>query len=142
MFHTNLADSLANVTNELNGGTRHARISVDSRTEMIRLMNQRLASAIDLQMQMKQGHWNVKGPSYISLHKLFDEVYETAESSVDLIAERIVQLDGVAQGTVSASAAASQLTEYPHSIADGCAHVEAVACALSSFGHEVRDMIS
>ena len=44
------------------------------RIEVIGLLNQRLAEAIDLQTQCKQAHWNVKGPSFIALHKLFDDV--------------------------------------------------------------------
>ena len=47
-----------------------------------------------MQTQCKQAHWNVKGPSFIGLHKLFDDVNEDVESYVDLIAERIVQLGG------------------------------------------------
>jgi DNA-binding ferritin-like protein len=64
-------------------------------------MNQRLASAVDLQLQMKRAHWNVKGPSFIGLHELFDKVAETVEGYVDQIAERILQLGGVAEGTVT-----------------------------------------
>ena len=48
----------------------------DKRVEVIGLLNQRLAEAIDLQTQCKQAHWNVKGPSFIGLHKLFDDVNE------------------------------------------------------------------
>ena len=66
----------------------------DKRVEVIGLLNQRLAEAIDLQTQCKQAHWNVKGPSFIGLHKLFDEVNEDVETYVDLIAERVVQLGG------------------------------------------------
>lgn len=113
-------------------------ISLDRRSELNALMNQRLASAVDLQMQMKQAHWNVKGPSFIALHELFDKVDEAIEGYVDLIAERIVQLGGVAEGTVRVSAARSQLDEYPLTIADGMVHVVAVATALSTFGHQVR----
>ena len=112
------------------------------RSEMNTLMNERLASAVDLQMQMKQAHWNVKGPSFIGLHELFDQVDEAVESYVDLIAERIVQLGGIAEGTVRVSAARSRLAEYPLAIADGVAHVEAVARALSTFAHEVNSMIN
>src|SRR5476651_736443 len=75
-------------------------ISKERRSELNALMNQRLASAVDLQMQMKQAHWNVKGPSFIGLHELFDKVAESVEEYVDLIAERIVQLGGIAEGTV------------------------------------------
>jgi starvation-inducible DNA-binding protein len=75
-------------------------ISVKRRSELNALMNQRLASAVDLQMQMKQAHWNVKGPSFIGLHELFDKVDEAVESYVDMIVERIVQLGDIADGTV------------------------------------------
>ena len=57
---------------------------------------------------------------------------------MDEIAERAVQLGGIAQGTVRVAAARSRLEEYPLTIADGSAHVEAVAKALSTFGREAR----
>ena len=117
-------------------------ISKSRRTEMNALMNQRLADAVDLQMQLKQAHWNVKGPSFIALHELFDKVSEAVEDYVDTIAERIVQLGGIAEGTVRMSGARTRLEEYPLNIADGTAHVEAVAKALSTFGREVRNTIN
>src|SRR5271163_3503340 len=79
-------------------------ITQQRRSELNALMNQRLADAVDLQMQMKQAHWNVKGPHFIGLHELFDQIDETVESYVDLIAERIVQLGGTAEGTVRVAA--------------------------------------
>src|SRR5258705_2649390 len=106
------------------------------------LVNQRLADAVDLQMQMKQAHWNVKGPHFIGLHELFDQIDEAVEGYVDLIAERIVQLGGIAEGTVRVAGERSRLEEYPLDIADGHAHVEAVAKALSTFGHEARKTIA
>jgi len=117
-------------------------ILLPRRTELNILMNQRLASAVDLQLQMKQAHWNVKGPSFIALHELFDKVDEAVEDYVDMIAERIVQLGGIAEGTVRVAAARTRLTEYPLAIADGMAHVEAVARALSTFGQEARTTIN
>jgi starvation-inducible DNA-binding protein len=116
-------------------------ISQGRRVELSLLLNQRLADAVDLQMQMKQAHWNVKGPSFIALHELFDKVDEAIESYVDKIAERIVQLGGIAEGTVRVAASRSRLAEYPLRIAEGTAHVEAVARALSTFGHEIRNTI-
>src|SRR6185503_1168537 len=78
------------------------------RTEVVSLLNQRLADSIDLQTQCKQAHWNVKGPHFIGLHKLFDEVNEAVEGYVDEIAERVVQLGGVAEGTAKVVAQRSQ----------------------------------
>src|SRR6059036_569467 len=117
-------------------------ISEKGRSELNALMNQRVADAVDLQMQMKQAHWNVKGPSFIGLHELFDKVDEAVESYVDMIAERIVQLGGIAEGTVRVAAERSRLEEYPLAIADGHAHVEAVSKALSTFGREARASIN
>jgi len=37
------------------------------RGEVIHLLNERLVDAIDLQLQAKQAHWNVKGPQFIAL---------------------------------------------------------------------------
>ncbi len=116
-------------------------IALSRRTELNALLNQRLASALDLQGQMKQAHWNVKGPSFIGLHELFDKVDEAVEDYVDKIAERIVQLGGIAEGTVRVAAARTRLAEYPLDIAEGMAHVEAVARALSTFGAEARTTI-
>jgi len=109
-----------------------------ARSELIGLLNQRLADSIDLQTQLKQAHWNVRGPHFIGLHELFDRINEAVEEYVDTIAERVGQLGGIAQGTVRVSAARSRLDEYPLDIADGSAHVEAVSRALSTFGQEVR----
>ncbi|MCC6232175.1 MAG: DNA starvation/stationary phase protection protein Dps [Verrucomicrobiales bacterium] len=116
-------------------------LSLERRSALSTLMNQRLASALDLQTQLKQAHWNVKGPSFIGLHQLFDEANASVAGYVDLIAERIVQLGGIAEGTVRVSAARSRLPEYPLAIADGASHVEAVARALSTFGQEARGTI-
>jgi len=43
-----------------------------TRADVIVILNARLADSIDLMHQAKQAHWNVKGPSFIALHTLFD----------------------------------------------------------------------
>lgn len=111
---------------------------IEQRKELNLLMNLRLASAIDLQLQMKQAHWNVKGNCFIGLHELFDRINRAVEGYVDMIAERIVQLGGVAEGTIRIASARTQLDEYPEAVAGGMAHVDAAARALSTFGREVR----
>src|SRR6186997_2755235 len=109
-----------------------------TRAKVIELCNGRLADAIDLQTQCKQAHWNVKGPDFIALHKLFDEVNDAVEEYVDLIAERAVQLGGVADGTARVVAKRSSLPEYPVKEGDGRAHADALSSALSAFGKVVR----
>src|SRR5450756_2555941 len=82
---------------------------------------------------MNQAHWNVKGPSFIALHELFDKVSEAVEDYVDMIAERIVQLGGIAEGTIRMAASRTRLPENSPEIDDGTAHVETVAHALSTY---------
>ena len=109
-----------------------------ARVDVITLLNQRLADCIDLQTQCKQAHWNVKGPTFIALHKLFDEINEDVEEYVDLIAERIVQLGGVAEGTVGVVEGRSTLVDYPIGLSTGAEHVAALSDALAMFGRTTR----
>ena len=76
-------------------------------------LNQRLADAIDLQLQAKHAHWNVKGPSFLALHQLFEIVAVEVARHADLIAERAVQLGGVAEGAVRVVVTRSELSPYP-----------------------------
>jgi starvation-inducible DNA-binding protein len=109
-----------------------------TRQQMVELCNARLADAIDLQRQAKQAHWNVKGPSFIALHKLFDEVSADVEGYIDLLAERVVQLGGAADGELRSVARRSLLAEYPKVLRTGREHVGALSSALASAGKLVR----
>lgn len=108
------------------------------REKVIAILNRRLADAADLKSQAKQAHWNVKGPNFIALHELFDQVAAEVDTHIDDIAERITTLGGVAMGTVRLAAKNSSLSEYPHEISDGAAHVDALSTALADFGKKVR----
>lgn len=101
-------------------------------------LNQRLADAIDLQLQAKHAHWNVKGPSFVGLHQLFDRVAAEASGHADLIAERVVQLGAVAEGAVQVVAERSELSPYPLRIDSGVDHVRALAGALAAFAAKMR----
>lgn len=113
-------------------------IEAEKRAELIGLLNRRLADAVDLKSQAKQAHWNVKGQNFIALHELFDQVAAEVDTHVDNIAERVTTLGGTAMGTARLAAANSSLSEYPHEIYDGSAHVDALSTALADFGAKVR----
>src|SRR6266571_6165257 len=112
-----------------------------TRTLAIGILNANLANSIDLMHQAKQAHWNVKGPSFIALHKLFDEIVDAAEEYMDLLAERVVQLGGTAEGTVQITVKRTKLREYPLSIAGERDHVEALSAALAAYGKSIRHAI-
>lgn len=121
----------------------HNDLSPSIRERMIALLNARLADAIDLRTQLKVAHWNVKGAQFIALHKLFDEIVEDADEYVDLIAERAVQLGGIADGTARQVAERTSLDEYAATGGGGGSeHVHAVADALAHFGRSAREAIA
>ena len=112
-----------------------------ARTEMVTLLNARLADAVDLFSQTKHAHWNVKGPQFIALHELFDTIAGHLLVIADDLAERAVQLGGVAEGTVQAAAARTSLKPYALTTTAGRDHVDAVSSALADFGAKVRTAI-
>ena len=127
--------------------TRYAKVTLaptkndlppEIRSAAIGLLNQRLADAIDLRLQCKQAHWNVKGPAFISLHRLFDEIDQEVGAYVDVVAERIVQLGGVAEGTVGVVAERTTLVDYPIGLRQGAEHAAALSDALAMFGSSLR----
>jgi starvation-inducible DNA-binding protein len=116
-------------------------LPAETRARAVELLNHRLADSVDLQSQCKQAHWNVKGASFIGLHKLFDEIYEAVGEYVDLIAERVVQLGGIAEGTVRVAAQRSSLSEYPLVLSSGEEHVAALSDVLAQFSGKAREAI-
>ena len=116
-------------------------LPLGTRTKIVKLLNERLADAIDLGTQVKHAHWNVKGPNFIALHELFDKIAENVEEHIDTLAERATALGGIAHGTLAAVARATSLKPYPQNINEGVAHVKALAAALGAFGARVRAAI-
>jgi starvation-inducible DNA-binding protein len=120
----------------------HNTLSETIRGQSIELLNKHLAASIDLHAQVKQAHWNVRGPSFIAVHELFDKVSEQVEVYSDMMAERAGGLGGTAHGTIQVAAARSFLVPYPHGIADAANHLFAVAAMLAAFGQSARTAIS
>jgi starvation-inducible DNA-binding protein len=109
-----------------------------TRAGAIALLNQQLADALDLALQAKQAHWNVKGPSFIALHELFDSVVSEILEHADDLAERAVGLGGTAFGTARIVAKSSRLSEYRLDIRSGHDHVAALSAAIAKFGESTR----
>jgi len=63
---------------------------------LIKLCNDRLADAVDLQLQCKHAFWNTTA---LDLRQLFDQVNKSVGVYTDRIAERVVEIGGVANST-------------------------------------------
>lgn len=116
-------------------------IPADARVQIIALLNQTLASTLDLKTQVKQAHWNVKGMDFYQLHELFDEMAGELEEYVDMFAERVTALGGLALGTARIAAEQSTLAEYPLDILTSKDHVTALANRFAPYGKSLRDGI-
>lgn len=110
----------------------------ENRSRLIARLNQLLADSLDLQVQAKVAHWNVRGPHFLSFHELFDDVHERVEGFTDLIAERIGQLGGLAEGNVQTVAHRSHLDVYEQDVVPGTEHVERVAGGIATFASHGR----
>jgi starvation-inducible DNA-binding protein len=103
------------------------------------IMNEKLASSLDMYSQAKFAHWNVKGMNFYQLHLVFDATAEVIFKQIDPIAERITQLGGVANGTVRQSASYSAIPPYKVESISGPEHLVALADALGKYCAELRD---
>jgi starvation-inducible DNA-binding protein len=116
-------------------------LSLETRQQIIELLNQHLADTFDLYSQTKFAHWNVKGRDFFQLHKLFDELADIVEGYVDMIAERVTALGGIALGTTRMAAANSRLQEYPEAIMDSMQHVTCLADRFGQYANSSREAI-
>lgn len=121
--------------------TSSVDLSDDAKSQIIELCNARLADSIDLYTQVKHAHWNVKGPQFFQLHELFDAIAEHVQDASDLIAERVTQLGGVANGTARQAAKTSTVAEYDLDAVKGEEHVRALVQRLATVANATRAAI-
>lgn len=112
-----------------------------TRERLVELLNQQLADTLDLYTQTKQAHWNVKGPHFMQLHLLFDQLAEEVFEHIDKIAERATALGGMALGTTRMAAAATQLPELSMDVVDGLAVTEELVERYSELAASARQAI-
>ena len=108
----------------------------DRTRRLIKLCNDRLADAVDLQLQCKHAFWNTTA---LDLRKLFDEVNKSVGVYTDRIAERVVEIGGVANSTERVVPTWSQLLCPPDALCRN--HASTLATTLASFAELARRAI-
>jgi starvation-inducible DNA-binding protein len=109
-------------------------------SSMIALLNQTLAEMLALKLNAKQAHWNLKGANFQSLHELFDQVATEADGYADMLAERAVQLGGMAEGTIAHLNKRASDTTYP-AVEEAQKHVKLIAGAIHRTAATTRSAI-
>jgi len=88
-------------------------LSHDARAYSTSALNQLLADSMVLRDMYKKHHWQVSGPTFYSLHLLFDKHFGEQVELVDQIAERIQTLGGVCLAMGADAAEASKIPRPP-----------------------------
>lgn len=112
-----------------------------NKTPLIKALNQSLANTIDLKLQVKQAHWNVQGPHFLSLHELFDKIAAETDEYVDMLAERVRQLGGMAEGSLQMAAKASSLKAYPEQVKNSQQHLMILETAIEVVCEDLHKLI-
>ncbi|SRR5579883_511679 len=118
------------------GGFYSSNLSVtpEVRSQLIDILNQTLATTLDLKSQVKQAQWNITGANSYHLYELFDEIATELEVCIDLLAERITSMGGLAMGTTRTVVRQSILPEYPVQMMESKDHVVSLAERLAIYG--------
>jgi starvation-inducible DNA-binding protein len=118
-------------------------LSPQIRKEAIGVLNDAVAELFDLFARIKQAHWNVRGTTFIGLHKLLDEFAARIMEHIDLAAERATALGGVVHGSLRESAKQSHLkkTEEPPSISGMSDWINELADVHASSSTDIRAAI-
>jgi starvation-inducible DNA-binding protein len=88
-------------------------IPIDNLKNINILLSTVLANEMTLYVKTRKFHWNLRGASFMELHKLFEDQYKLLEEFIDEVAERIGKLGGNTIGTMNEFQASATLTESP-----------------------------
>ena len=121
--------------------TSHVSLPDESKNALVATLNTALATTIDLHSQVKQAHWNIKGPQFFARHELFDAMAGRLREQADAIAERAATMGGYAEGTTRLSAENSKLPEYDLRAVDGKHHIRVLVDRFSEYTAFIRTAI-
>lgn len=112
-------------------------ISEGSLQSLVVLLNRALSSVSILLIKTKKFHWDIVGPQFIALHRLWEGQYETLTRFTDEIAERVRSRGGFPIGTATGFLEHSIIEEHPGVVASA---TEAVSALLNDHELIVRTL--
>jgi starvation-inducible DNA-binding protein len=101
-------------------------------------LNQLLADTMTLRDLYKKHHWQVSGPSFHSLHLLFDRHHGEQAALVDALAERVQMLGGVSIAMAQDVAETTRIPRAPRGREDASAELSRLLRAHEVVLREAR----
>ena len=111
----------------------------EARAESCRLLNEILADSMVLYALYKKHHWLVAGPTFYQLHLLFDKHAEEQTELIDLLAERVQSLGGIAVGDPRHAAELTTIDRPPNGAEEVPAMIHRLLDAHETILEKVRD---
>ena len=103
-------------------------------------LNELLANFQIYYQNLRGLHWNIKGKSFFELHVKFEELYTDSQEKIDMIAERILTLEGTPLHTFSDYV---ELAKVPvgKNISDDIASVDLIVKSLTRLLEIEREIL-
>lgn len=120
--------------------TRHP-LSESNRAEIVRALQPVQTGSIELFLQLKSAHWNVRGSSFNAVHGLLEDASRCVLNFVDDVAERMSVLGGEPVASARKLAAVPQLADVPAGIRQQDEVIKVACDRIAYFSNLVRDCI-
>jgi len=112
-----------------------------ARRDSCTVLNQILADTMVLQAMYKKHHWLVAGPTFYQLHLLFDKHADEQLEIIDLVAERVQSLGGIAVGDPRHAAELTTIPRPPDGAEEVAVMIDRTLRAHETVIEKVRDAI-
>lgn len=113
-------------------------VSDKARETLGKTLNALLADAHVLYVKTRNYHWNVTGPHFHDLHKLFEAQYDALAGEIDEIAERARALGVKAEATMADFLKRARLKEHPGDHPDAKSMLVSLLADHEAFARQLR----
>ena len=96
-----------------NTSVKRSVLNPENQEKSAPLLQGALVDLIDLALQAKQAHWNLKGPNFRAVHLQLDEIIDQVRIGSDEVAERLATIGVAADGRASTVAEGTSLENFP-----------------------------